>query len=175
MNFTWQILKKFKQLGLLEPWFVITHTIWTTQEDTVSISDRDRNGGQCSVFRSDVSRNSLIVSESQKECSIVCVITNQGSSNPNCLNFLKDAYKVYQGVPPTYQILKSKKKNGKWSCWCGDLFWNILAFFLKVHVSLTSMTSELWCLSFLTGFGRSQGDTCIRSWRSRDSCVDTGK
>ena len=33
---------------------------------------------------------------------IVCVIMNQGSSNPNCLNFLKDAYKVYQGVPPTY-------------------------------------------------------------------------
>ena len=31
-----------------------------------------------------------------------CVITNQGSSNPNCLNFLKNAYKVYQGVPPTY-------------------------------------------------------------------------
>ena len=57
-------------------------------------------------FRSDVSRDSLIVSESQKECEhrppflslsliktvsscvvqIVCVITNQGSSNPNCLN-----------------------------------------------------------------------------------------
>ena len=30
----------FKQLGLLEPWFVITHTIWTTQQDTVFISDR---------------------------------------------------------------------------------------------------------------------------------------
>ena len=30
----------FKQLGLLEPWFVITPTIWTTQEDTVFISDR---------------------------------------------------------------------------------------------------------------------------------------
>ena len=44
------------------------------------------------TFRGD----SLIVSESQKECP------NQGSSNPNCLNFLKDAYKVYQGVPPTY-------------------------------------------------------------------------
>ena len=57
----------FKQLGLLEPWFVITHTIWTTQEDTVFISDRDRNGGRCSVCRSDVSRDSLIVSESQKE------------------------------------------------------------------------------------------------------------
>ena len=98
-------------------------------------------------LRADVSRDSLIVSESQKECpfwlshsfwlsltmresletsalklnidhrscllsliktvsscvvQIVCVITNQGSSNPNCLNFLKDAYKVYQGVPPTY-------------------------------------------------------------------------
>ena len=47
-----------KQLGLQEPWFVITHTIWTTQEDTVFISDRDRNGGQCSVYRSDVSRDS---------------------------------------------------------------------------------------------------------------------
>ena len=51
---------------------MITHTIWTTQEDTVFISDRDRNGGQCSVFRSDVSRDSLIVSESQKECSFCC-------------------------------------------------------------------------------------------------------
>ena len=141
-----------KQLGLLEPWFVITHTIWTTQEDTVFISDRDRNGGQCSVFWSDVSRDSLIVSESQKEClsgfqkecwhsfwlsltmresletsdqktehwppflslSLIkklcplvlfksCVLSRiKGSSNPNCLNFLKDAYKVYQGVPPTY-------------------------------------------------------------------------
>ena len=44
-----RILRKFKQLGLLEPWLVITHTIWTTQEDTVFISDRDRNGGRCSV------------------------------------------------------------------------------------------------------------------------------
>ena len=118
----------FKQLGLLEPWFVITHTIWTTQEDTVFISDRDRNGGRCSVFRSDLSRDSLIVSESQtletsdlktehrppflslsliktvSSCvvQIVCVITNQGSSNPNCLNCQQDAYKVYQGFPPTY-------------------------------------------------------------------------
>ena len=58
---------ELKQLGLLEPWFVITHTIWTTKEDTVFISDRDRNGGRCSVCRSDVSRDSLIVSESQKE------------------------------------------------------------------------------------------------------------
>ena len=31
---------KFEQLGLLEPWFVITHTIWTTQEDTDIICDR---------------------------------------------------------------------------------------------------------------------------------------
>ena len=30
----------FLQFGLLESWFVITHTIWTTQEDTVFISDR---------------------------------------------------------------------------------------------------------------------------------------
>ena len=59
--------RKFKQLGLPEPWFVITHTIWTTQEDTVFISDRDRNGGRCSVSRADVSRDPLIVSESQKE------------------------------------------------------------------------------------------------------------
>ena len=57
----------FKQLGLQEPWFVITHTIWTTQEDTVFISDSDRNGGRCSVFRSDILRDSLIVSECQKE------------------------------------------------------------------------------------------------------------
>ena len=104
---------------------MITHTIWTTQEDTVFISDRDRNGGQCSMVRSDVLRDSLNVSESQKDHSfflaftddegvprnvwshhwtlttvpvlsliktvsscvvqIVCVITNQGSSNPNCL------------------------------------------------------------------------------------------
>ena len=41
---------------------MITHTIWTTQEDTVFISDRDRNGGRCSVSRADVSRDSLIVS-----------------------------------------------------------------------------------------------------------------
>ena len=67
---------------------------------------------------SDVSMDSLIVSESQKECAVpvlsiiktasscvaqnVCVITTQGSSNPNCLNFLKDAFKIYQCVPPTY-------------------------------------------------------------------------
>ena len=97
-----------------------------------------------SFERADVSRDSLIVSESQKVsfslaftddegvprnvCSfktehwppflslspiktvfscvvqIVCVITNQGSGNPNCLNFLKGAYKVYQGVPPTYFV-----------------------------------------------------------------------
>ena len=76
-----------KQLGLpIEPWFVITHTIWTTQEDTVFIS---------AVL-------SLIKTVSSCVVQIVCVITNQGSSNPNCLNFLKDAYKVYQGVPPTY-------------------------------------------------------------------------
>ena len=36
---------------------MITHTIWTTQEDTVFISDRDRNGGRCSVSRADVSRD----------------------------------------------------------------------------------------------------------------------
>ena len=45
---------------------------------------------------------SLIKTVSSCVVQIVCVITNQGSSNPNCLNFLKDAYKVYQGVPPTY-------------------------------------------------------------------------
>ena len=28
------------RLGLLEPWFVMTHTIWTTQEVTVFMSDR---------------------------------------------------------------------------------------------------------------------------------------
>ena len=42
--------------------------------------------------------------------TIVCVITNQGSSNPNCLNFLMDAYKIYQGVPPSYlSLLKSNE------------------------------------------------------------------
>ena len=45
---------------------------------------------------------SLMKTVSSCVVQIVCVITNQGSSNPNCLNFLKDAYKVYQGVPPTY-------------------------------------------------------------------------
>ena len=69
-------------------------------------------------MRSDVSRNSLIVSESQKEClcvvcvvQIVCVITNQGSGNPNCLNFLKDAYKVYQGDPPHGQQCNGTQTN----------------------------------------------------------------
>ena len=47
--------------------------------------------------------------------SIVCVITNQGSSNPNCLNFLKDAYKVYQDVPPTYWVRMLKNRNWKWN------------------------------------------------------------
>ena len=59
----WTCDSSSKQLGLPEPWFVITHTIWTTQEDTVFISDRDRNGGRCSISRADVSRDSLIVSE----------------------------------------------------------------------------------------------------------------
>ena len=45
---------------------------------------------------------SLIKTVSSCVVQIVCVTTNQGSSNPNCLNFLKDAYKVYQGAPPTY-------------------------------------------------------------------------
>ena len=44
---------------------------------------------------------SLIKTVSSCVVQIVCVITNQGSSNPNCLNFLKDTYKVSQGVPPT--------------------------------------------------------------------------
>ena len=105
---------------------MITHTIWTTQEDTVFISDRDRNGGRCSVGRADVSRDSLIVSEKPERIlsgfsltmresletsalptehrppflslsliktvsscvvQIVCVITNQGSGNPNCFEF----------------------------------------------------------------------------------------
>ena len=113
-----------EQLGLPEPWFVITHTIWTTQEDTVFISDRDRNGGRCSVGRADVSRDSLIVSEKPERMwltmresletsalptehrppflslsliktvsscvvQIVCVITNQGSGNPNCFELSK--------------------------------------------------------------------------------------
>ena len=42
-HMSWQEFRQrcmFKQLGLREPWFVITHTIWTTQEDTVFISDR---------------------------------------------------------------------------------------------------------------------------------------
>ena len=146
--------KKIKQLGLLEPWFVVTHTIWTTQEDTVFISDRTgmmvnvqwwdqtfRGTPSLSVkarknvissknvktfflaFTDDegVPRNvwshhwtsttvpvlSLIKSVSSCIVQIVCVITNQGSSNPNCLNFLKDAYKVYQGIPPTYQKIKN--------------------------------------------------------------------
>ena len=140
----------YKQLGLLEPWFVITHT---TQEDTVFISDGTvtvvnvqfcdqtfRGTPSSSVkarkeclfwlsltmreslsflaFTDDegVPRNvwsqnwtlttvtvpSLIKTVSSCVVQIVCVITNQGSSNPNCLNFLKDAYKVYQGVLPTY-------------------------------------------------------------------------
>ena len=57
----------FKQLGLLEPWLVITHIIWTTQEDTVFINDR--TGTVVNVRWSDqidVSRNSFIISESQK-------------------------------------------------------------------------------------------------------------
>ena len=87
--------KSSKQLGLPEPWFVITHTIWTTQEDTVFISDRDRNGGRCSVSRADVSRDSLIVGEKPERRIRVLVILI-------VLNFLKDAYKVFQGVPPTY-------------------------------------------------------------------------
>ena len=29
-----------KNLGLLEPWLVITRTIWTTQEDAAFINDR---------------------------------------------------------------------------------------------------------------------------------------
>ena len=37
---------------------------------------------------------SLIKTVSSCVVQIVCVITNQGSSNPNCSNFLKDAYKV---------------------------------------------------------------------------------
>ena len=53
---------------------------------------------------------SLIKTVSSCVVQIVCVITNQGSSNPNCLNFLKDAYKVYQGVPPTYRINKDRKR-----------------------------------------------------------------
>ena len=144
----------FKQLGLLQPWFVITHTIWTTQEDKVFISNR--TGTVVSVQWSDqtfrgtpsssvkakknvqeerknviflssctfflafiddegVPRNvwsdhwtlttvpvlSLIKTVSSCVVQSVCVIMNQGSSNPNCLNFLKDAYKVCQGVPPT--------------------------------------------------------------------------
>ena len=51
---------------------------------------------------------SLIKTVSSCVVQIVCVITNQGSTNPNCLNFLKDAYKVYQGVPPTYCFLFCK-------------------------------------------------------------------
>ena len=52
---------------------------------------------------------SLIKTVSSCVVQIVCVITNQGSSNPNCLNFLKDAYKVYQGVPFTYRAVDQGK------------------------------------------------------------------
>ena len=51
---------------------------------------------------------SLIKPVSSCVVQIVCVITNQGSSNPNCLNFLKDAYKVYQGDPPTNVFNKAR-------------------------------------------------------------------
>ena len=134
--------KKFKQLGLPEPWFVITHTIWTTQVDTVFISDRigtvvnvqfwdqtfrgtpslsvkarknedDWRWGSPSkrlIPKLNIDYRSYPIANKNCVVQIVCVITNQGSSNPNCLNFLRDAYKVYQGVPPTYSPSKETER-----------------------------------------------------------------
>ena len=71
---------------------------------------------------------SLKITVSSCVVQIVCVITNQGSSNPNCLNFLKDAYKVYQGVPPTYWTA---------AAWAG--------FFWSPFNREKSWNSNWWC------------------------------
>ena len=141
---------KFKQLGLPEPWFVITHTrferhkrtrflLTTGQERWSMFSEKDqtfwgtpspsvkarKNDDEEVPDEEDSLRESLTMRKSLEMylfhrtlttasvlsliktvpswvVQLLWVITNQGSCNPNCLNFLKDAYKVYQGAPPTY-------------------------------------------------------------------------
>ena len=83
---------------------------------------------------------SLIKTVSSCVVQIVCVITNQGSSNPNCLNFLKDAYKVYQGVPPTYWK-HSVAKISHQGCLVALVFCTKLYIKLVVSLSLFSQFS----------------------------------
>ena len=82
----------FEQSGLPEPWLVITHAIWTTQEDAIFITDRIGT-----VVDARWCDETFWGTPSSVKAS-----KNQGSGNPNCLNFLKDAHKVYQGISPTY-------------------------------------------------------------------------
>ena len=78
--------------------FLLAHSFWLSLTMRESLETSDLHTEHRPPFLS----LSLIKTVSSCVVQIVCVITNQGSSNPNCLNFLKDAYKVYQGVPPTY-------------------------------------------------------------------------